>query len=120
MTIPTNPALQMFVNPTASRFPPTSRYAAVPTATLTLPDGTTVPYLLRRFVPPSESFAVISEHVVIQGERLDNLAARYLGNPEVFWRLCDANGALQPAALEQLGTVLRITLPAGVPGPTNV
>jgi hypothetical protein len=119
MSIPPNPALQSFLSPTASHFPPTSRYAAVPTAQLTLPDGTTARYLLRRFLPQPGGFAVLSEHLVIQGERLDNIAARYFGNPELFWRICDANGAMRPAALERLGSVLRITLPEGVPGPTN-
>ena len=29
----------------------------------------------------------------MQGERLDNVAAQYLGDPTLFWRLCDANNA---------------------------
>ena len=52
-----------------------------------------------------------------QGDRLDNLAARYLGDPEQFWRLCDANGAMRPDELTQTSARrLRITLPEGVPG----
>ena len=34
-----------------------------------------------------------------QGDRLDNIAARYLGDPEQFWRICDANGAMRPDEL---------------------
>ena len=52
-----------------------------------------------------------------RGDRLDNLAAKYFGDPELFWRLCDANGALRPDELiEIIGRRLRITLPLGVPG----
>jgi hypothetical protein len=69
-------------------------------------------------VPAPERFALLTEHVVAQGERLDNITAEHLGDPEQFWRICDANGALRPAELtEELGRRLRITLPEGVPGP---
>jgi hypothetical protein len=51
------------------------------------------------------------EHTVTQGERLDHLTARYLGDPTLFWRVCDANGALHPLELEELGRVVRIALP---------
>ena len=61
------------------------------TATLTTPDGKTIVYLRRRFVPASEQFALVQEHTVTDGDRLDNLSAQYLGDPELFWRLCDAN-----------------------------
>ena len=63
------------------------------TATLTTPDGKTIVYLRRRFVPASEQFALVQEHTVTDGDRLDNLSAQYLGDPELFWRLCDANAA---------------------------
>ena len=33
------------------------------------------------------------------GQRLDHLAAVYLKDPTAFWRLCDDNGAVVPAAL---------------------
>lgn len=101
-----------------SLFPPTSRYHAVPTAQLTTADGTVVTYLRRRFVPPEGAFATLREHQVVDGERLDALAARYLGDAEQFWRLCDANGAVRPNELvERAGRWIRITLPEGVPGP---
>jgi hypothetical protein len=98
------------------QFPPNSRYHGVPTRTLILPGGKTVVYLSRRFVPPPERFALIQEHVVVEGDRLDNLAARYLGDTEAFWRIADANNAMRPDALtEQIGRRLRITLPEGIP-----
>ena len=99
-----------------SGFPTTSRYAATETATLETAQGATIIYLKRRFVPSPERFALLQVHVVAQGERLDNITAQYLGDPEQFWRICDANRALRPQALEAAGTRLRITLPEGVPG----
>ena len=77
----------------------------------------TIVYLRRRFVPPPERFALLQEHVVTQGDRLDNIAAHYLGDPEQFWRICDANRAMRPDELtETIGRRLRITLPEGIPG----
>ena len=64
-----------------------------------------------------ERFAAVQEHAVAEGDRLDNVAARYLGDPELFGRICDANRALRPdALLETIGRRLRITLPEGLPG----
>ena len=103
-----------------SLFPPNSRYLGIDTATLTTTEGRVVAYLRRRFVPPQESFALLQEYTVKQGDRLDNLAAKFLGDPELFWQLCDANGALRPEELtEIIGRVLRITLPTGIPGAQN-
>ncbi len=100
-----------------SLFPPTSRYHGIETGRRETPTGKTIVYLRRRFVPPPERFAAIQEHNVTQGDRLDNLAAQYLGDPEQFWRLCDANGAICPQELtETIGRTLRITLPEGIPG----
>lgn len=97
-----------------------SRYYGVPTVTLETQDGRQVVYLRRRFVPPPENFALLLEHAVTEGERLDNITAQYLGDPEQFWRLCDANGAIRPDELvETVGRRIRITLPEGIPGTTN-
>ncbi len=100
-------------------FGPASRYAGIPTATAVVA-GQTVMYVRRRFLPQPQSLAVIAEHVVRQGERLDHLAAHYLGDPELFWRICDANRAMRPAGLtEEIGRRLVVTLPEGVPGTPN-
>ena len=102
-------------------FPATSRYYNFETARLETPDGRTVIFLKRRFVPPPENFSLLQEHVVAQGDRLDNVTARYLGDPEQFWRVCDANRAMRPDELtETIGRRLRITLPEGIPGTPNV
>jgi hypothetical protein len=101
-------------------FPPTSRYYGLPTRLWVRPDGRAVAYSTRRRVPPPERFAVVQEHVVSEGDRLDNLAARYIGDPEQYWRLCDANGAMRPDELiSVVGTRLRITLPEGIPGDSD-
>jgi hypothetical protein len=101
-------------------FPPTSRYHGIDTATLKTRQRETTVYLRRRFVPPPEQFSSLQEHTVTEGERLDNLAAQYLGDPEQFWRLCDANNVMRPTELtETIGRRIRITLPEGIPGGTH-
>ena len=101
-------------------FSPTSRYYNIETATLETPDGRTLIYIRRRFVPPPERFSLLQEHLVVQGDRPDNITARYLGDPEQFWRVCDANRAMRPEELtETIGRRLRITLPEGIPGVPN-
>jgi hypothetical protein len=101
-------------------FPPNSRYANLTTAQLTTPDGRTITYLQRRFLPPPENFALLQTYVVVQGDRLDNVTAKFLGDPVQFWRLCDANRAMHPGELTAtIGRRLRITLPEGIPGTPN-
>ncbi len=118
-----NQALQAMLQPgglKTSLFPPTSRYHGIDTATLETADGNTIIYLRRRFVPPPERFALLQEHAVTQGERLDNITARYLSDPEQFWQVCDANAAMRPDELtETISRRLRITLPEGIPGMPN-
>lgn len=98
----------------------TSRYYGSATAQLQAAGGRTITYSRRRFVPSPRLFDDLVEHSVVAGDRLDNLAAQYLGDPEQFWRICDANNAMQPDELTQtVGRKLRITLPEGVPGQQN-
>ena len=80
-------ALQQLLQPAAlsmTLFPPTSRYRGIEMATLETAGDTTVIYLRRRFVPSPERFARLQEHLVAQGERLDNITARYLAIPNNF------------------------------------
>jgi len=102
------------------QFPITSRYSGIDTTTMKTPDGKVVVYLTRRFILPADRFAAIQLHTVTQDERLDNIANQYLGDPQAFWRICDANGAMRPDELvETPGRQLRITLPEGIPLPKN-
>ena len=106
-------------------FPATSRYYQIETATLETPtletpDKKTIVYVRRRFVPSPDRFELLLEHTVVQDDRLDNVTARYLGDAEQFWRVCDANNAMRPEELtETVGRHLRITLPEGIPGPNH-
>ncbi len=96
-------------------FASTSRYAGLPTATFTVmgPDGTTheVTYVKRRLLPRLDDHTLLTEHTLAPGERLDHIAARYLGDPTQFWRLCDASGVIRPADLEHTGQRLPIAMP---------
>lgn len=96
-------------------FDPTSRYFSIATVTISVidPNGETrdLRYVKRRIIPPSDGMTTLVEHTVAQGERLDVITARYLGDPTQFWRLCDANNVLQPEELEDTGRVIQITLP---------
>ncbi|WP_292995473.1 LysM domain-containing protein [Nitrosomonas sp.] len=105
---------------TTYNFPATSRYYDIETVTLQTVDDRTVVYLRRRFLPAPDRFALLQEHVVSQGERLDQVSASFQGDPEAFWRIADANAAMRPEALtEEIGRRLRITLPEGIPGLPN-
>jgi hypothetical protein len=91
-----------------------SRYDAIEDATLSVTgsDGQprTVAYKRRRFVPPSADMTVLVEHACVQGERLDNITARYVTDPTQFWRVCDANEVMRPDELEQVGRRIRIAM----------
>lgn len=102
------------------KFPMTSRYYRIETTMIKTADGKMVAYLKRRFVPSPERFDLLQEYTVVEGDRLDNVTARYLGDPEQFWRICDANNAMWPDdLLAEIGRKLRITLPEGIPGANN-
>jgi hypothetical protein len=105
----------------ATTFPPTSRYAGIGVA-LHQPDGDRdpVPYLRRRLCPSPEHFATLQVVTVVEGDRRDTLAARHLGDPELWWRLADANGVIDPRLLTRIaGATVRVTLAAGVPEPSD-
>lgn len=116
-----DPASGIFQNPVKLHpFPPASRYFEIETTKWLTLEGKTIVYIRRRFLPPADRFQQILEHSVVQGDRLDNITANYLGDPEQFWRVCDANNAMQPDELTAIpGSNIRITLPEGIPGAPN-
>lgn len=46
-------------------------------------------------------------HTVVEGDRIDLIAYRYLGRAELWWVICDYNDIEFPLELE-VGAVLRI------------
>lgn len=97
-------------------FDKTSRYYNIPAATMQVrdSDGTMrqVQYVQRRIIPPVDNSLTIVEHIVIQGDRLDNITALYLVDPLQFWRVCDTNNVLRPHELtDEIGRVINIVLP---------
>ena len=101
-------------------FATNSRYYGSESASYVSASGTTIIYILRRFLPDPDDLSEVQEHTVRGGDRPDNLASQYFGDPELFWRLCDANGVMHPNELvETIGRKLRITLPEGFKTTTN-
>jgi hypothetical protein len=101
-------------------FPVTSRYHGLGTETKKADNGDTIVYVKRRIVPKPERFSMIREHSVLQDDRTDNIANKYLSDPLQFWRICDANGVLHPDEMTDTpGKRIRITLPEGIPGNNN-
>ena len=95
-------------------FPRTSRYFDIEIAKYVTADQREIAYLRRRFLPSSAGATILAEHQVEEGDRLDNVTAKYLGDPEQFWRLCDVNDAMRPDELtEEIDRFLKIPLPAG-------
>lgn len=89
-----------------------SRYAATPVLTWVGADGRIISHLARRFVPPGNSMPQLSTVTVTQGDRLDLITARTLGDPLQFWRICDANDAVDPFDLTAVpGRSLRVAMP---------
>lgn len=93
-------------------FDHTSRYFTLETGTLTSRDGRKIAYKRRRFLPQAKDMAVLVEVTVTEGDRLDTITARTLGDPEQFWRVCDANDAMNPDDLtNETGRAIRIPVP---------
>lgn len=87
-------------------FSPGSRYERVTIAVHVDREGRERPYvLLRTFPSPAPTQ---QQHEFAEYERLDLLASRFFGDPEQFWRICDANRTLQPGSLETVGRRLQI------------
>ena len=93
-------------------FEPTSRYYALDDASLTTGDDRIIAYKRRRFLPDGKKMPLLVEVTVTEGDRLDLITARTLGDPEQFWRICDANNAMNPSDLTaETGRVLRVPVP---------
>ena len=62
----------------------------------------------------------IYEYSCVEGDRRDLVAATHLSDAELWWRLADANGVIDPETLTRpVGTVVRITTQENVTGGTG-
>lgn len=103
--------LETLLQATVPVFPPNSRCADVAMLEYTSADGTVIRYLERRFLVDPDTLPELGTHEVREGDRLDLLAAKLLGDPELAWRIGDSNRVMHPADAEEPGVTLRITLP---------
>lgn len=112
-------ALASLITSAAGSGAPTSassRYYGAQIVQYLLPGGTSVMYLARRIIPPATIYTSLRSYVIVDGDRLDNLAAKFLGDPMLYWMICDANGASDPDQLtQQAGRTILIPLAAGIP-----
>jgi nucleoid-associated protein YgaU len=96
-------------------FTATSRYANSQVKKLTTDEGETIVYIERRILPPllfDSSLSNVQEMIVSVGDRLDNISFRFLGDPELYWRICDVNDSLFPLDLtNEPGRAIRIPIP---------
>jgi hypothetical protein len=93
-----------------------SRYYGGAINQYTQPNGTPVVYLARRILPQPSIYLSVQNYIVVENDRIDNLAARFLGDPLLFWMICDANGVTDPDELTaQKGSSIVIPLASGVP-----
>lgn len=82
-----------------SSFPPGSRYYGIAQAEYETPLGEKIGYLRRRIIPLAARLDDASSYMVTEGDRLDNIAASHMGDPEQFWQIADFNNAIRPEEL---------------------
>lgn len=87
-----------------------SRYDGVGTAATTVDDPVGGPrqvrhLRMRRHSPGLTVGRPLALHAVAEGDRLDLIAQRYLGDPLAYWLIADANPALDADELTDLRTV---------------
>ncbi|MCG2784875.1 MAG: hypothetical protein L6461_07185 [Anaerolineae bacterium] len=93
-------------------FEQNSRYINIQTATLKEDSGREISYVRRRFLPRSADLPTLTQVTVIQGDRLDLLTSRTIGDPEQFWRVCDASNAMDPVDLTRdPGRIVTVPIP---------
>lgn len=71
-----------------------SRYRNLPVRSFTDAGGVEVRYVARRFLPDPEAMRRPASVKVTDSDRLDLIAHRTLGDPLMFWRIADANAAM--------------------------
>ncbi|MDN3292744.1 hypothetical protein QWM81_01535 [Streptomyces ficellus] len=104
--------------PGAHPYPRSSRYHDAEIGVHRAADGSEVRYTKRRLLPPLPEERDRGEdtapHTVGSGERPDQLAQRYFGDPSQWWRIADANPVLDPYELTgEPGREIDVPLPGG-------
>jgi hypothetical protein len=79
-------------------FEPPSRYLGIETYVVGDHRGRQVEVVS---VPEAPVQTALGVHLLHQGERLDHLAFRYLGDATLWWRIAELNGAMAAAALTE-------------------
>jgi hypothetical protein len=93
---------------------PLSRYRDVPAVVAPDPQGRLLPGTDLRALPQVSGTL---QHRVQQGDRLDQLAQAYYGEPLQWWHICDANpDVLSPLALVGAEPVTVTEFPLSAPG----
>lgn len=90
-------------------FSTTSRYYGLPTVA-----GDRGPHVVQRPIAPPAAPAGSIVHVLVVGENLEQLARRYYGQEDLWWRIADANPARHPSDW-QVGDALVVPPPSAFP-----
>lgn len=101
----------------ATPYKPNSRYASTPMLTYPAPDGRDIAYGARRLLPRPEQFKPLAVYRHDRDRRIDDIANAYYGDPEQYWRICDANLVFWPPdAVDIADAKLVIPLPLEISG----
>jgi len=95
---------------------PSSRYYGANTLEYVGHDGVAVRYLARRIVPQPGVYTSTQTYSVSEGDRIDNLSSKYLGDPLLYWMIADVNSVMDAESLTQTpGKNMQLPLATGVP-----
>lgn len=93
---------------------PDSRYFYLPQRSTVGAEGEEQFFLARRIIPQADSYGIAQTVRADKDSRIDWLAAQAIGNPLLYWQICDANGLTEPAtALQPDGKTIGIPIPRG-------
>ena len=83
-----------------------SRYSVTDVVEIRGPDGRVRRTLVTRVIAPAPSAL---DQTVVEGDRLDTLAARFYGEPTRYWLLLDGNAdTLNPFELLAAGATIHV------------
>jgi hypothetical protein len=93
-------------------YTPNSRYYGLTVRKRTNAAGMSETFVARRIIPAMARYRALDRHRTDGDERIENLSADYLGDSELYWRICDANGDEDPGLSAQpIGRLITIPLP---------